>query len=470
VSAQRAPFQNALFALALAGGLLLRLSALPLPGTGDTTVWKIWMFNAARERVGTLYGVGGSPPERRVLHFAGAEAPVDYPPLALYELGAVGSLYRAWSQRRFPNTDTLNVFVKLAPLAADVGFAALLFVCVRSRGAVVAYWLNPAVIINGSVLGYLDSLYVLPAAGAIVAATSGFPMVAGALIAAAVLTKAQAVFVLPAVALPLVIGRTSEVHLGRIWGASDVLRMILGGAMVGVAVTLPVAAAGGLPNMIQALSRLATHDMVSANACNLWWIVGYLVRAKASIPDLGAWTAFTMPARILGISRMIELGYPNPRIVGLALTAGASAWALWTARRARDLSLLAALAAFLVHAYSTLAAQVHENHLFAAVPLLVLASAGVPDLRGMAVGVSAVVALNLNLFYGFGNGVGYAMPRGLTIVDATVVLAVMNCALLWTHARSLRRACSTADAFRPGPAPGSRRAPADRRDLSATRT
>lgn len=428
------------------------------------------MFNAAREPVGTLYGVGGSPPERRVLRFAGAEAPVDYPPLALYELGAVGRLYRAWSQRRFPNTDALTVFVKLAPLAADIGFAALLCVCVRSRGAVVAYWLNPAVVITVSVLGYLDSLYVLPAAGAIIAATSGFAVVAGALIAAAILTKAQAVFVLPAVALPLVIGHTSDVHPRRIWCASDVPRMVLGGATVVVAVTLPVVAAGGLPNMIQALSRLATHDMLSADACNLWWIVGYVVRAKASMHDLGAWTALTMPTRILGISRLIELGYPNPRIVGLAMTATASGWALWTARRARDLSLVAALAAFLVHAYSTLAAQVHENHLYAAVPLLVLASTGARALRGIAVGVSAVVALNLNLFYGFGNGVGYALPRGLTIVDATVVLAVMNCALLWAHARALRRACSRADASRPGPAPASRRAPADRTGLSATRT
>src|SRR5262249_15504196 len=145
-------------------------------------------------------------------------------------------------------------------------------------------------------------------------------------------------------------------------------------------------------------------------------------------------------------------------------TAGASVWALWTGRRARNLSLVAALAAFLVHAYSTLAAQVHENHLFAAVPLLVLASAGARELRPIAVGVSAVGALNLNLFYGFGNGIGYAIPRGLTIVDATVVLAAMNCALLWTHARALRRACSTADAPRPGPAPGSHQAPAGRRD------
>ncbi len=459
-----------MFALALAAGLLVRLVTLPWPGTGDTTIWKIWMFNAARGPVGALYGVGGSPPERRILTFAGAEAPVDYPPLTLYELGAVGRLYRAWSGHRFPNSDTLNVFAKLAPLAADIGFAALLAMCIGSECAVVAYWLNPAVILDGAVLGYLDPMYVLPAAGALVAAAGGYPFAAGALIAAAMLTKAQAVFVLPAVVLPIVVRRGSDADQPTIGVWADMGRLLAGASVAIGAATLPVIAAGGLPNMVQALSRLATHDMVSANACNLWWIVGYVIRAKASMHDLGAWTAFTMPTRILGISRMIEIGYPNPRLVGLGLTAVACAWALWTARRERTLGAIAGLAAFLLHAYSALSAQVHENHLFGAVPLLVLAGAEERAFRPIAVAVTAIVALNLNLFYGFGNGIGYAIPRSITIVDATVVLAVMNCAALSWHAWTLRRACSMASASRRAPAPASRRAPAGRTDSSATRT
>ena len=459
------PLRASLFIAALAVGGLLRLIALPSPGTGDTTVFKIWMYNAAREPVGTLYGVGGTPPERRILRFAGADTSVDYPPLALYELGVVGRLYRAWSHRRFPNTDALNVFVKLAPLAADVAFAVMVYVVTRSRWATAAYWLNPAVIINASVLGYVDLLYVLPAAAAIVAAASSWGAVAGALIAAALSTKAQGIFVAPAVALALMTSRrpcgSSWIHLARAG---------IGAAVVIVAVTLPVVFAGGLPNMIQALSRLAHHDMISANACNLWWIVGYFVRATASMHDLGAWRAFTMPAQILGIPRMIELGYPNPRAVGIMLTATVFCWALWTARHARGAALIAGLAAFLVHTYSTLFAQVHENHLFAAVPLLALAAADAPAFRPIAIGVTAVVALNLNLFYGFGNGVGYALPRDLTVVDATVVLAVINCALLCFHARALHAASSTAGGSLQAPAPACYPEREDRMDSSARRT
>jgi hypothetical protein len=118
-----------------------------------------------------------------------------------------------------------------------------------------------------------------------------------------------------------------------------------------------------------------------------------------------------------------------------------------------DVWLLAGLAGFCVHAYATLSAQVHENHLFAAVPLLVLAAAGRPVFRPIAIGVSVVAALNLNLFYGFGDGIGYALPRAITIIDLTVIVALLNCFLLSWHAVTLTRECSTANARLPPPAP-----------------
>jgi hypothetical protein len=150
------------------------------------------------------------------------------------------------------------------------------------------------------------------------------------------------------------------------------------------------------------------------------------------------------------------------------LTIAVAAWALWVTYRSTthrtqstiDLWLLAGLAAFLVHAYATLSAQVHENHLFAAVPLLVLASAGRRAFRPICVGVSAVVALNLNLFYGFGDGIGYAVPRGMSIVDLSLVVALVNCSLLLWHAAVLRSQGSTAAVLRPQPAPVSIPAPA----------
>jgi hypothetical protein len=178
--------------------------------------------------------------------------------------------------------------------------------------------------------------------------------------------------------------------------------------------------------------------------------------------DIGTWAAFTSPTKILAISRVVELGYPNPRIVGLSLFGSAAAWSIWTARRRGDLWIASALAAFLMHAYATLSAQVHENHLFAAVPLVGIAAAGRPRLTPIFLALSAIFVLDLNLFYGISEDIGYAIPRTLTIVDATVLVSIANCAALAWHAAVFSRECSTADAPRRAPVPTSIRAPAIR--------
>jgi hypothetical protein len=108
---------------------------------------------------------------------------------------------------------------------------------------------------------------------------------------------------------------------------------------------------------------------------------------------------------------------------------------------------------------------VHENHLFAAVPLLVLASAGRRAFLPIGVAVSLIVALNLNLFYGFGDGIGYALPRGLMVIDLTVIVALVNCFVLLWHAAVLKRQCSTATARRQPPMRAWIPAPAGRSHL-----
>jgi hypothetical protein len=447
------------FLAILLAGAILRAIALPWPGTGDVTVWKVWSYYTTRHGVGGMYGVGGTPPERRVLDYEGTEALATYPPVAMFELEAAGMLHRAWSGRRFPNTDALTVAVKLPALAADIGLLLLLLAAARplgasrARRAASAYWLNPAVIVNGAVLGYLDLLYVAPAAAAIVAATAGWAATAGALIAVAVLTKPQAIFIAPAVAAALWSATPPSRRVARFTAA-------LAGAGIAAAVAVgPVIVAGGWPNMIVSLERIAYHDSMSSQACNLWWLVGWAIRVRYSTHDMGFWPAVTAPARILGIDRVVEIGLPDPKPIGIAIAAAAIVWALWIVGRrvvrggtgGTDLWLFAALAAFTVHAYGTLSVQVHENHMVAAVPLAILAATGRRAFAPVAAVLTVVVALNHNLFYGL--GIGYALPRTLTVVDATLVVSLVNCAALWWHAWILRRECSTAAAPLPQPAP-----------------
>jgi hypothetical protein len=432
------PMRSPFFVTALLVGVIVRAAALPLPGTHDTIPWKIWSYNASREGVSRLYGIGGSPPERRVLSYLGAEATADYPPLALLELGVAGRVYRLIMHGQFPNTTPLYVAVKMPAVLADAGFAVLLYVAVRrrvgeaaARWATIAYWLNPGVVLDGAMLGYLDPQFVLPIGASLVAASAGWSATAGALGAAALLTKPQAAILGPAVVLAVWNGGGKG---ARGLAAAAAMALFVAALVVG-----PIVAAGGGPNLLQALGRFGTQDTVSGNACNLWWIIGYALRVQYTIQDYGVWGALTNQTRILQISRFMEVGYPNPRPIGAVLVLAAMAWAAWTARQSRDLWLTAALGAFLIHAYATLSAQVHENHLFAAVPLLAMASAGRPRLRPVLIVVSAILALNLNMFYGISEDVGYAIPRSWTLIDLSVVLSVLNCAALAWHGAVFRR-------------------------------
>jgi hypothetical protein len=432
-----------LFLVLLFIGAIVRGVALPLGGTHDTVPWRIWSYNAAREGVSRLYGVGGSPPEWRTLTYLNAEGQATYPPLALHELGLAGRVYQWAMGGEFPNTTPLMIAIKAPAALADIGTAVLLYFVVRrwsgstaaARWSTCVYWLNPGVILDGAALGYLDPQFMLPILGSLIAAASGRGALAGALAAAAVMTKPQPVIIGPAVALAL-------------WHAAGDARLrqfgaaLLAGVVVTAALVAPIVAAGGGPNFLQAMARLEAHDMLSGNAANLWWLVGYAVRAAFSAADLGTWGAITAETRILAISRFVEVGGPNPRPIATILVLATIAWAVWTTRRSRDIWIWAALGAFLVHAYAVLAVQVHENHLFAAVPLLALAASGRREFVPILVIVSAVFALNLNIFYGVSEDAGWALPRGVTGIDLSVVLAVVNCAaLVWFGAR-LRRVAS----------------------------
>lgn len=406
---------------ALVAGALLRAWALPTPGSPDVGSWKIWTFVGATDATG-LYGVGGSPPERRLLKWRGMEGTTEYPPLALYELAAVGRIYRAIDPR-YDDTPTLNVLVKLPGLLTELLFVGVLLTWGRRRlgepaaWMAIAFWLNPAVLINGAGLGYLDAQMAVPAGLALLAAALGAPFLAGALAVAAVLTKAQALFVLPAIAL--VVWHRQPERRGRV-----LLETLAGAALAASLIVGPIILRGAWANMLQALARLAAHNMVSGNMLNVWWIVTWIVRVQAAT-DMDLWSALTMKVRILKISDFTRL-YPNPKPLGTLLVVAAVGWGLWRARRSASLAGASLLAAWCVFAYAMLGIQVHENHVYLAVPFVVIAAGLDRSLRPLCWTVSTLVALNMYLFYGVGNGQPLLIDRSWTIIDASLVLAFIN--------------------------------------------
>ncbi len=423
-------------AAALVAGLLVRALALPLPGTGDVVIWKVWSFAASNDLTST-YGIGGSPPERRALHWRGEAMTVDYPPVALAELAVAGRLYRLWSPA-FDDGRMLNVAVKLPGLVAELAFCIWLLWWGREvigdtavSWLAIAFWLNPAVLIDNSVLGYLDMQMAVPLAIAVAAAWRGRTAVAACLLMMAILPKAQALFVAPVVVVAAL--RQSATKLTS-------LAEMTGAAVATVAAAfVPFVARGAWTNVVQALSRLAAHDMLSAQAANIWWIFTWVLRVLDVGEEWGWRRALTQDVRILAITRAVALGYPNARVVGLLLVAALTFWGLVAIWRRPSFPIVAATSAWTMYAYAMFAAQVHENHLAPAVVLLAPAAAAEPRLRGVFWTLSAIVTLNLYLFYGFGDGWPPLISRQVTYVDASVVLAAVSLGTFVWFTRTLGR-------------------------------
>jgi len=421
------------FRVLLLAGLLLRAGGLPLRGTDDMDVWKLWT-HAGSIDVTTMYGVGGDPPERAVLVWGRRSGTVEYPPATLFALAAVGHVYRAFDPY-YTDGVWLSVAVKLAILLGDVGVCLALWHLTRrasagaARAAVLFYWLNPAVILNGAVLGYLDPWLGALTMAAIVALDRGRFALAGVALALTALTKLQIVLILPVIGL-LLLQRGREAW----WRAG--LAVSAGAAVTTAIVLAPFVRIGALPNVLQGAGRAFHHDMLSAEAANVWWILTWILRS-----------AWTTPVRILGISRAVALGYPNPRVLGTAIAAGVMLWAFWRARRA-PLPIVLAAGAVAIHAYTMFSVQVHENHFYLALPLMAAALPSLPAMGGPYVLASVVCLLNMFLFQGFGHD--FALPpRMFTLVDATVVLSFVNIGAFGWHARRFAQVSASHQATRP---------------------
>ena len=217
---------------------------------------------------------------------------------------------------------------------------------------------------------------------------------------------------------------------------SDLLRAAIAASVAVVITLVPYMIRGAWANLVQAVGRLATHDMLSANASNVWWIFTWALRMVDVWHESGAYRALTQQVRILAISRAIELGYPNPRVVGLVLVLAAIGCAVWRVRAAVSVANGFALAGFCAYAYALLAAQVHENHLYLAVPLFALAGALDRRYRPIFWATSAIVTLNLLLFAGLGRGLPWPIQRSWTGVDASVLLAFGSAAVFVFAARA----------------------------------
>jgi hypothetical protein len=397
--------RSPVFLVALVAGLLIRLAALQLPVTPDIATRASPLYLAPDG--GAVVGVSG-----------GHSTALAKLPGLMCMAALTVLLYRVTESR------TKNVR--------------------HARWAALAVWLNPALILSGDVLGSGAPLVMLPAVMALLVVHAGAPLAAGIFGGIAAGLSPEGALVLPALAVAV---RSLAPRLG--------LTRTVAGTIAGMAVALsPLAIGGGLSHVVAALREFYVRgDLLSIYTTNLWWLLSWASAVRHLAPQtklLAALRVTTEPVAVPGSLSIAGRRIPLPHVPWVA--AGMAAlWcirACWKTLGTVRLSLHAALAALTVHLAYVLLVGMKPGQVLE-VPLLALAAALEPALRPVFYVVTAIVTLNINLFDGVG-GMRWAIPRGITVIDASVIVAAVNVmTLFWLSGLLRDLAAESRGAYRP---------------------
>jgi len=380
--------RSPVFLAALLVGLLIRLAALQLPVTPDI---------ATRT-----------------------------PPLFMAYDGGTAASPGEWHS---------NSLIKLPGLLCAAALTFLLYRVTASRTgsirharwAALAVWLNPALILDGEAMGSSVPLVMLPAVMALLVAHRGAPLAAGIFGGLAAGLSPAGALVLPALAVAV---RSLGRRLGVTRAAS--------GAVLGAAIALsPLALGGRLGHAVTAMREFYLRgDLLSVYALNLWWILSWANGVRHLLPHAKPLAALRLMTEPVAIPKSLTIAgrkipLPHPPLLAAAAAAIWCLRACWNTLGSIRLSLHAALAALTVHIAYVLLIGMRPSQVLE-VPLLALAGALEPALRPLFCIVTVIVALNVTLFDGVGGGTRWAIPRGITFIDASVIVAAVNViALFW---------------------------------------
>lgn len=244
--------------LILAAGLIIRLALIRNPGYGyDVGLDQGWGVSAMKLGLAQSY----------TAQVNGTGLP-NYPPFSimLFDLSAQTL---QWLSPNFDVHGTLYLIaIKIPAILADLGTALILFsILSRWKGrhagllAALIYVLHPAVFHDSAFWGQTDSIYTFFILASLASYVSRQMLLAGALIALAVLTKMQAVMLVPLFLF---------LFIAAGWKAF--LKGFIGGLAVTAIVLLPFAIGGTLHAVIDVYRNATSYfTIISSDAYNFWW-------------------------------------------------------------------------------------------------------------------------------------------------------------------------------------------------------
>jgi Gpi18-like mannosyltransferase len=413
----------------LIGLAAARIALGVLPGfPPDLYTYKLWALVAGVRGVHTVYDAP-APAGAGPTTIDSVEARYDYPPLYAYLLAPAGRI-AAWIDPEvglhLESSRLFTMLVKIPPLLFDVLTALLLaWIVTRLRlwgdrptwvgwAPALVYLFHPGVLFDSAYWGQPDAVHVFFILLSLTLVLRGRPHLGVAAAALACLMKPLAAPFVPWIALAI---------LARCgW------RRLLTGGAVGLMTGLVVLAPFLLTGRAGLLLRRLVGDVdlmpyTSINAHNLWWL-------------LAPWRDVHRPLA----------GPITPTMVGLILFGAVfalmavRAWKMEKARPAEADDIWYLGAAGVAFSFFYMMTHMHENHLFALIPLSILLIGGGRSWVWFAVGVAVVTFVNMAthdwaidraLLWGGGGLSGVIRPdTGRAIALREFVVATGNAVLV----------------------------------------
>lgn len=334
-----APMTFFLFALALA----VRLLAAGLSGgfDSDTACFAAWADR--------IFRVGPG-------HFYSPEVFTDYPPGYLYLLYPIGALRSLLSIGYYSPAHL--ILLRLPAILCDLAIGWLLYREAEKRFPggkslllCAAYLFQPAVILNSSVWGQVDSVYTLLLIILCLALTRNRTLAAYLSFLLGVLIKPQML-----IFAPVLLAGVVDCLLREGFSVKGLFRELLKGLaslLAALALVLPFGPANVLS---QYLDTLESYPYAAVNACNLWGLLG-LNWVSQDNCFLG------LPYRFYGWT---------------AIFAAVLLTLVISLRKRGDSEKLPLLAAFLMTSVFLFSVRMHERYLYPVLALLLLAYIAMP--------------------------------------------------------------------------------------------
>ncbi len=378
----------------LAAGIAVRLWVWPAHGLkGDIDQFVLWVHGIAVNGLPNAY-----------------DQDLSFPPVMTWIWGALAAIEPGFRTVTDSVDPAIRALMKMPASIADLGIAIAVGWWFRDKpwaavAAMAALLLWPVTWYVSAWWGQYESIYVLPAVLAVLAARAGRPGLVAALVALSLMTKPQALpFLVPFAAWFL-----------ATQGVRGALKAAVIGAIVIVLVWLPFIPAGGPFNYLGSLAAYqeGTYNVLSLRAWNPWWIVQVM----------GAGGDFVLDSTpVLGPLTFRHLGFLVAALLALVVFVGVY-------RRPSAHSLVLGLAAITLVAFVSLTTM-HERYAYPAFVFLLMAA----STRVLVIAWAAFAVV-------FAANLVYAAPppelslpdgRAFSLVGAAVITLVALIAMLWT--------------------------------------